>query len=373
MHGPEAIILTGMRRVGKTTVLRRIFENIPSKNALFLDLENPLNRKIFETDNYEAIKAEFETRGLSFADRPTVFLDEIQYCPAIPSVVKYLLDHHGIKFLLTGSASFYLKNLFSESLAGRKYLFELFPLSFEEFIRFKQISFAPSQKITAATHAYIAPLYEEYVRYGGFPGVVAKETSAEKEDSLQDIFTSYFQKEVVEFSGYRKNTAIRDLMLLLGERIGSRISIEKLSAELGISRHTVSEYLSFLEGTYLFSFIRPFSRSRGVEIRLAPKVYAIDTGLARHLGAHDEGHIFENAIFHQLRLSGRTIQYYERRGGAEVDFIVNGTQAYEVKRRADNRDVARLEKVAAELGISGTSVVSYEYADVPNVRYGFTV
>src|SRR3990167_2539032 len=134
LFAPEAIVITGMRRVGKTTLLRFIQEKLASSNALFLDLENPVNQRYFEVENYEAILDNLKFLGLDPNQQGYVFLDEVQSVRVLPSVVKYLSDHYPIKFFLSGSSSFYLKNHFSESLAGRKYLYELFPFDFEEFL-----------------------------------------------------------------------------------------------------------------------------------------------------------------------------------------------------------------------------------------------
>ena len=116
----EAIIITGMRRTGKTSLLQFIYERVDSSNKLFLDLENPLNQRYFEESNYEKVKSDLEILGLNFTRKAYLFLDEIQLAKNLPSVVKYLIDHYKVKCFLTGSASFYLKNLFSESLAGRR-------------------------------------------------------------------------------------------------------------------------------------------------------------------------------------------------------------------------------------------------------------
>jgi predicted AAA+ superfamily ATPase len=99
---PEAIIITGMRRTGKTTILNFIYEQIESRNKIFLDLENPLNRKYFEEKNYERIKKTFEILGIDFTKRPFIFCDEIQFVRNLPSVVKYFIDHYNVKFFLTG-------------------------------------------------------------------------------------------------------------------------------------------------------------------------------------------------------------------------------------------------------------------------------
>lgn len=133
----RVIVLTGMRRVGKTTTVKWLLDQIPSPNKLYLDLERLDQRTVFQESNYDVVASFLRNRGLDLAQPTTVALDEIQYVPNVPSVVKYLYDTHGIKFILTGSSSYYLKNFFTESLAGRKAIFELFPLSFGEFLTFR--------------------------------------------------------------------------------------------------------------------------------------------------------------------------------------------------------------------------------------------
>lgn len=372
---PEAIIITGMRRTGKTTLLNLIFEKIPSKNKLFLDLENPLNRKYFEEENYEKIKVSFEMLGLDFSHKPFIFLDEIQFVKDLPSVVKYFIDHYGVKFFLTGSASFYLKNLFTESLAGRKYIFQLFPLAFSEFLLFKESSFKiPSDitGITKANHEAISPLYDEYILYGGFPGVVLKTNVEEKKRALEEIFMSFFQQEVLQLGDFRKNEVIRDLILLLIQRLGSKVDIQKLSKELGIGRPTLYDYIAFLEGTFFIKTLRPFTKGKDSEIRKMPKVYICDSGLANYLANLDSGLLFENSVFQNLRQKGE-LNYFQKKRGIEIDFILNKEIAYEVKTTPHLSDVKRLERVSSELNLKDFQIVSKNYAEHENVIYGFMV
>ena len=372
---PEAIIITGMRRTGKTTLLNLIFSHIQSANKIFLDLENPLNRKHFEEPNYERVKTTLEVLGVDFTRKAHIFLDEIQFVRTLPSVVKYLIDHYQAKFFLTGSASFYLRNLFSESLSGRKYLFELFPLTFREFLDFKdsvlKIPENP-REIARPVLESISPLYDEYLRFGGFPGVVLKTSAAEKAMALDDIFSSYFQWEVLQLGDFRKNAVIRDLIVLLAQRVGSKLDIQKISKEIGITRPTLYEYLSFLEGTFFIKLIRPYARGKDSEIRKSPKVYLCDTGLANRLANLDEGRIFENSVFQNLRIKGE-IRYYERKNGAEIDFLLDKTHAFEAKMTPQQRDVNELKRVAGELGMTSFSVVSRYFTDLDNTLYGFQV
>jgi len=372
---PEAIIITGMRRTGKTTLLNLIFSQIQSANKILLDLENPLNRKYFEELNYEQIKSSLEILGIDFTRRAHIFLDEIQFVRTLPSVVKYLIDHYRAKFFLTGSASFYLKNLFNESLSGRKFIFELFPLTFREFLVFKDsVLKIPENPRDIARPMFesISPLYDEYLRFGGFPGVVLKTNAAEKAMALDDIFISYFQWEVLQLGDFRKNAVIRDLIVLLAQRIGSKLDIQKISKELGITRPTLYEYLSFLEGTFFIKLVRPYARGKNSEIRKSPKVYLCDTGLANRLVNPDEGRIFENLIFQNLRFRGE-IAYYEKKNGAEIDFLLDKAHAFEAKVTPQQRDVNQLKRVAGELGMKSFCVVSRSFTDLENTTYGFMI
>jgi len=375
LDSPEALVITGMRRTGKTTLLKFIYDKINSTNKLFIDLENTLNRKYLEEEDYERIRLNFEVLGLNFKKKTYLFLDEIQFVKNVPSIVKYLHDHYQVKFFLTGSGSFYLKNLFSESLAGRKYIFELFPLSFKEFLRLKgeKIVIPPSPtEISESVFQTLDRLYDEFLKLGGFPGVVAKDDFQEKKKALDDIFSSYFQLEVVQLGDFRKTSTVRDLMLLLMQRAGSRLDIQKLSSELGVSRPSIYEYLAFLEGTYFIHLIKPFSKSKDVEVRGSEKVYICDSGLLNNTVQVSEGALFENNIFQLLRPKGR-LHYYQKAKSREIDFILNGKEAYEVKLRASARDLASFEKTSKELNIEKFKLVSKSYTNLTNTLYGFNL
>ena len=145
-----------MRRVGKTFLLQDLFNQITTKNKIILDLEKPENRQIFSEESYNAINQNLKLLGLSLVDkepgqaqintqRAWVFLDEIQYLKKVAPIIKYLSDHYWIKFIVTSSSSFYLKNLFSESLSGRKIIFTLSPLDFSEFLKQKSLTSISSQ------------------------------------------------------------------------------------------------------------------------------------------------------------------------------------------------------------------------------------
>lgn len=366
----QAIVVTGMRRTGKTTVLQYYFDKIDSQNKIFLDLENPINRSYFEETNYDKIKLTFETLGVNFQTKAYVFLDEVQFVKNLPSVVKYLYDHNNVKFFLSGSASFYLKNLFSESLAGRKFIFELFPLNFGEFLLFKNSPLVlPKKKspVNESIYNTILPFYEEFVSNGGFPEVVLAKSSAEKIKALEDIFSSYFQKEVVQISDFRDNTLVRKFILLLAERAGQKLDIQKVASEISVSRPTVYNFLDFLRGTYFIHLVSPFGK-KDVSLRKQSKVYFSDTGLLGYLGKKELGNLFENAIFLKLKRRGN-LNYFERKS-KEIDFVQDNI-AYEVKTFASQYDLKFLEKVSVRQKFADHFLFSWKYTKTKDTLYGF--
>src|SRR3972149_133550 len=133
-------VITGLRRVGKTTAVKHLLNSVKSENKLYLDMERVENRYLFNQTNYKDIESSLEAEGIDFSKKAYIALDEIQLVPNITSVVKYLYDTYTIKFIVTGSSSFYIENRFSESLAGRKRIIEMEPLSFAEYLPFKGVT-----------------------------------------------------------------------------------------------------------------------------------------------------------------------------------------------------------------------------------------
>ena len=373
LDNKKAIILTGMRRTGKTTLLGKFYKEI-KENKLWFDFENPLDVKYFEDIDYKDIYQNFLNEGLDKNKRIYIFIDEVQHFPDVSKIVKYLSDHYNIKFFLTGSASYYLKNLFPESLAGRKVLFEVFPLDFEEFLIFKGEDIDKYNKIkkkkniTEIDYERYDKLYEEYFKWGGFPEVVLEKKISFKYQILKDIFSSYYQNEIINLADYRKNKKIRDLILLLADRVGSQLDIVKLASELGITRTTVYSYLSFLNSTYFIHLIPPYSKNAHREVSGSQKVYFCDNGILNIITQLNKGQLLENAVFNQLKARGE-VSYLRKKTGAEIDFILNKNEAFEVKNKASQVDVERFKRNLENLDFKKTAVLSKKYVNLDSVVF----
>ena len=371
---PEIIVITGMRRVGKTTLLRMLYDGIEDDNKVFFDLENMLDQEVFAEKDYNNIWSNLKEYRITRERRAYVFLDEIQAKPEVTLAVKYLYDHYNVKFFLSGSSSFYLRNLFPESLAGRKMIFELFPLDFREYLTFREIrrAFADTFPEKESTRNKISfekyyGYFLEYCHYGGFPQVVLEDDEARKKRHLSDILSSFFEKDIRQLADFRNLTAIKELMLLLLPRVGSRLEITKLAAELRVTRETVYSYMAFLEGAYFLKRISPFSKNIDREVSGTRKVYFCDNGLLNLFGKVSDGALLENAVFLNLRKYGE-ISYYQRRSGKEIDFVQPAIElCFEVKRKGTAGDVKNLEKLSLSIGIKSSYVVSQLYNEVPGL------
>ena len=365
----SALVITGMRQVGKTTLMRQLYDNLGAKTKLWFDLGNPLDQKFFEDVDYDSIYARLRQQAGGSHDRLFVFVDEIQNFPEITRVVKYLIDHYKVKFVVTGSSNYYLKNLFPESLSGRKFLYQLSPLTFREMLYFRGLmgekeatenDLVKNGQIDIFTFEKRKALYEEYLQFGGFPEVVTTSDTQTKTAILKNVFASFFEKDLKILSDYKDIRELRDLILLLVPRVGSLLDISKLASELGVERQKIYGYLEFLQGTFFLKLLPKFSKSIDRSVAGGRKVYFSDTGLLNAIGKVNDGQLLENAAVNQLDSYGK-ISFYNRRDSAGIDAILDDKIALEIKINGSARDLDKLQKLAKKLGLENSFVISRSY------------
>ncbi len=359
----QIIAITGMRRVGKTTTLRFLLSEVPDTNKLYLDLERVEHRMLFRQENYGNIVQGLGYEGLDLTRKAWIAIDEVQLVPEIASVIKFLYDTYDIKFFITGSSSYYLKNLFSESLAGRKRLYELWPLSFYEFLKFTQTRDAflveePYVPYSFVISGKLQDAYKEYLLYGGFPEVVFESLRGHKQHLLKDIINSYLNLDIQILADFRKVDDIYKLIRLLSARAGSKTDYAKISGISGINRQLLKEYILFFEQTYLIRQIPAYVTNTDREIALQKKLYFTDNGILNTLANIGSGAVLENSVANQLSLRGN-LRYYARRSGQEIDFILDEKIAFEVKETPSPTDLRTLQKRAEQIGISESYLVGY--------------
>jgi len=378
LNHKNALVITGMRQVGKTTLMKQIYDDLSSHSKLWFDFDNPLDQKVFEDNEYRNIYARLQDMSGVGSKRLFVFIDEIQNFPEITKIVKYLIDHFQVKFIVTGSSSYYLKNLFPESLSGRKFLYELNPMSFPEYLYFhdkishnealrQDIKFTLKSKDEIAFKKHTQE-YDQFMYFGGFPEVVLTKDKETKQDILKNIFSSFFEKDIRVLSDYKDIRELRDLILLLVPRVGSTLQVTRLSNELGIDRVKIYNFLELLQATFFIYLLPKFSRSIDRSVASGRKVYFADTGLLRIIGNVNDAQLFENSVINQLRNYGE-ISFYHERNTAEIDAILNKKIAFEIKLTGTEKDTAKVKKLATKLKLKESYVVSRSYRELKGVVY----
>lgn len=372
----NALVITGMRQVGKTTLIRQVYNEITAPK-LWFDFDNPLDMMMFEEVDYNNIYRNLESASGAKGERIFVFIDEIQNLPEITKIIKYHIDHYRVKYIVTGSSNYYLKNLFPESLSGRKFLFILPPLSFQEYLYFNDKNYNENHSndfgLVAEAQNRIdyekrSIDYSNYLEFGGFPEVALTVDIETKKAVLKNIFASFFEKDIKMLSDIKDIKELRDLILLLVPRTGNLLDITKLSGELGINRVKIYNYLEFLEGVFFIQLIPKFSKSIDRSIAGGKKVYFSDTGILNVIGKVNEGQLFENAVANQLKNYGQ-LSFYNQRNTAEIDFIIDAETAFEVKLNGTEKNLIRTKQLAEKIGINKSYLISRSFINVENTIF----
>jgi predicted AAA+ superfamily ATPase len=246
-------------------------------------------------------------------------------------------------------------------MAGRKKIFEIYPLDFGEYLTFNNIKFKPLSDLNSLEnyefeYDRLQLKYDDYCTYGGFPGVVLELNLDKKQDILQDIISSYINIDLTQIADIRKISEIRDLLKLLSARIGSKIDILKIANTVNLSRQTVENYIYLLENTYIIKTIPVYSLNADREIVKARKVYFLDNGIATQFAELSSGSKFENAVFNQLHHFGE-VNYYQLKTGQEIDFLIDKKIAFEVKETPQPIDYKKLMNLAKNINIEKGFVI----------------
>ncbi len=377
LYHKNAIVITGMRQTGKTTLMRQLYNEFEG-NRLWFDLDNPLDQIIFENPDFHAIYRELLLLiGAKQKERLLVCIDEIQNLPEVTKIIKVLIDYYGVKFIVTGSSNYYLRNLFPESLSGRKFLYILPVLSYREYLMFNGYLSETDliQDIEAALRQKPRTLilkkskhYDNYLEFGGFPEVVVTPDKNTKNLILKNIFASFFEKDIKVFSELKDIRELRDLILLLAARNGNMVDVTRLSSELGTNRAKIYNYIEFLEGIFFMKLISKFSHSIDRAVAGGKKVYFSDTGILNLVAKVTEGQLLETAVANQLSYYG-DLSFYSKRNKSEIDFILNKEIAFEVKQKGIEADFRKLERIVAETGIKRHYIISKSITDLENTVY----
>lgn len=328
------IVLHGARQVGKSHILFWLKNYLENKKEIvhYIDLEDSRFADILDSGHEEFIKLLREEGVPLEKPRVFVFIDEIQYLKKPSPFLKIIADHYkNIKLVVSGSSSFEIKSKFSDSLVGRTVNFEVFNLSFEEFLLFKGISFESGKKISFTEKKIneLKKLFEEYVLCGGYPKIVLEPELEKKEKKLQQIIDTYVKKDIRDLAGVKDVEKFNKLLEALASQSGNLLNVSELSNVCKIAKQTVEKYLFIMENTYILKLVRPYSKNIRSELFHLPKIYFYDTGMMQLLWLKNFqktilGNVMETAVFSELvkKYGKEPIFYWRTADKKEIDFIL---------------------------------------------------
>lgn len=326
----KVISLIGPRRVGKTFYFYQLINNLIKNNVdpgqiLYINFEDerilPLNVKDLSLilEAYYELYPENTDKTLYF------FFDEIQNTDNWELFIRRVHDKKNVKIYVTGSSSKLLSKEIATSLRGRTLSYYLFPLSFEEFLRFRQVTLNKDFEYTNARFK-VKKLFTEYLYGGGFPEVVL-EAKELKQSILQNYFEMLIYRDLVERFSIRNTHLLKSLVKFLITNIGTTFSVNSyyktIKKDIPVGKDTLMEYLSYLEEINLIYLIPIFSYSLKKQQVNPRKVYCIDNGLRNAVSfmfSKDAGRLAENLVFLELKRRNKEPYYWKNKG--EVDFVI---------------------------------------------------
>jgi predicted AAA+ superfamily ATPase len=331
--------------------------------SLFLDID--LFSDFEKIAKYENIINTLKLHGFKEGSNEPffLFLDEFQRYEDVSVILKNLYDHQeNLKIYATGSSSLTIKQSIQESLAGRKLIYNLYPLDFEEFLDFRDDESAVELyrnsssligKNLGSILGKLADYLKEFMVFGGYPEVVLTEGVEAKREILRSIFDLYVKKELVEYLKIEKIYPVKLIIEYLAINNGQKVKYDELSKISGLSQKMVKQYLDILEETFLIQTIRPFFTNKNKELIKIPKIYFIDPGVANYFVKNfnplelrkDAGFLFENFIFSEVLKKGAEstgLKFWGDKNQREVDLVIDNPArliALEMKYKERIKDV----------------------------------
>ncbi|OGP61162.1 MAG: hypothetical protein A2V65_12490 [Deltaproteobacteria bacterium RBG_13_49_15] len=330
-----AVMVTGPRQSGKTTLLRERF----GRSHRFISLEDPDLRRLIEED----------PRGFLRDNPPPIILDEIQYIPQLLHYIKsgIDLDRRPGQWLLSGSQSFSLMQGVSQSLSGRVAVLSLLPLSYGEsrelggnpadLESILKGLFSKSSKVRTKSHPPPIPL-ENWILRGGYPEI-RLDPEVNRQIWMAGYIQTYLERDVRQMANIGDLNTFHRFLRLMAARTGQILNMSDLARDVGMSVPTIKKWISILEASYQIFLLPPHFNNLGKRVIKSPKVYFLDTGIASYLmGLHTEeplkrgpmmGPLFETLVVSEWvkafyhRGERPELYYWRSKTGLEVDLLID--------------------------------------------------
>ncbi|KKP97463.1 MAG: Archaeal ATPase family protein [Candidatus Moranbacteria bacterium GW2011_GWE1_36_7] len=319
----QIVVLTGLRRVGKTTLMKQMISHLIDEQGVdpglifYVSLDDYLltNNTILEIiEEYRKIQR------LAFSEKVYLFLDEVTYQKDFELQLKNIYDQQNAKVYVSSSSASILRSK-KAFLTGRNVVLEILPLDFEEYLGFKEIVVKKSDR------HLLEKYFEDFMQTGGMPEYVLTGDI----EYLKELVDDVIQKDIAAFYGVKDVQVLKDFFLLLMERSGKVFSINKIAKILDISPDSAKRYLQMFADSFLIFLVSRFGKTNE-RLLSAKKIYAADLGMRVYFtGFRDKGSLFENYVYLKIKKFNPSYVYQD---GNEIDFLTEGKTLIEVKYNA---------------------------------------
>ncbi len=352
------IIISGIRRSGKSTLLSQIKNKYPGYYLNFDD-DRLVN---FKLENFQIL---YETLIEIYGEKNNFYFDEIQNIAGWERFVRRLHDERE-KVFVTGSNASMLSRELGTHLTGRHLEMNLFPFSFREFLNFKEFSINKKSIYLTKEKAKIKKYFEEYLLEGGLPEYL----KTNNKEYLKTLYDNILYRDIIVRYKLSNEKIIKELVYLAVTNIAKEISFNSMKKLLGFgSSTTVKEYFSYLENSFLIFLVPKFDYSLKKQVYSNKKVYVIDNGLAVNLGfrfSKDSGKLLENLVFVELKRKGREIFYYSNKH--ECDFVIRDKMkikeaiqvCYEFNEENKKREIEGLVEAMENFKLKNGLILTYD-------------
>ena len=320
----EVTFISGLRRVGKTTLLRMLIKSLIDERGV-----DPLSIFYISLDDYllqgknipELIDEYRKTVKKKFEEKIYLFFDEVTYFPDYEIQLKNIFDSQNVKIFASSSSASLIRDK-KPYLTGRNRILEVDPLTFEEYLIFKGIELKH-------VDGHLTDVYfEEYLKSGGIPEFVKTGDF----EYLKNLVDDIIMKDISALHNIKNTSSLKEMYLLLMERSGKSISLNKVANILGLSPDTVKRFLTYFEEAFLISTISKCGKTNQSILSLK-KIYSVDLGLINlFTGFRDKGSLFENYLFNKIK---KYQPCYYAVDGYEIDFLIDKKVLIESKYHSD--------------------------------------
>lgn len=318
LNTPEVLLILGARRTGKSTLLYQLISSlkVSPEAILFINLDEPFFQSKADDPAFLSNLIEEYLIQHKEISNYYIFIDEVQNYKYWVQTIKMLHDvNKQLKFILTGSTSVLLKNAASTRLSGRYFTTTIYPLSFQEYLEFTDVSNPSLLQKRQAVNAYL--------QFGGFPRVVLEKDGSLKQDILKNYFQTIYLKDIIFPHNVRNNKDVFDLLYFVLSNMGTYFSYTNIGKTLNISPDTIKEYILYAEQSYLLYVVTKYDPSVRKQLANPKKIYGVDTGLVNSVSfkfSENRGRLIENLVFMTLIKNQKEVFYHK--DVTECDFVV---------------------------------------------------